>query len=107
MANVLAIRTVVSQLLYSAGASGFAGANGSMMIEVVVRHLFLATARQSIVSRHRFQPFFHILAQSISAYIGEDKPHEILATTMVAFAFSSVLTGICYLPPPLLHVHHD
>lgn len=28
--------TFVSQLVYSAGASGFAGANGSMMIEVVV-----------------------------------------------------------------------
>jgi hypothetical protein len=30
--------TIVSQLVYSAGASGFAGANGSMMIEVVVSH---------------------------------------------------------------------
>ena len=28
--------TIVSQLVYSAGASGFAAANGSMMIEVVV-----------------------------------------------------------------------
>ena len=27
---------IISQLVYSAGASGFAGANGSMMIEVVV-----------------------------------------------------------------------
>lgn len=30
--------TFVSQIVYSAGASGFAGANGSMMIEVVVSH---------------------------------------------------------------------
>jgi hypothetical protein len=29
-------RTVISQLTYSFGGSGFAGANGSMMIEVVV-----------------------------------------------------------------------
>ncbi len=29
-------RTVISQLVYSLGGSGFAGANGSMMIEVVV-----------------------------------------------------------------------
>ncbi len=29
-------RTVISQLVYSVGGSGFAGANGSMMIEVVV-----------------------------------------------------------------------
>jgi hypothetical protein len=31
--------TFVSQLVYSAGGSGFAGANGSMMIEVVVSPL--------------------------------------------------------------------
>ncbi|KAH8105254.1 sulfate transporter family-domain-containing protein [Cristinia sonorae] len=71
------VSAVVSQLVYSAGGSGFAGANGSMMIEVV--------------------PFFHILAQSISAYIGEDRPEEVLATTMVAFAFSSLLTGATFL----------
>jgi hypothetical protein len=33
--------TVVAQLVYTLGGSGFAGANGSMMIEVVVRVLFL------------------------------------------------------------------
>lgn len=30
---------IISQVIYSAGASGFAGANGSMMIEVVVSNL--------------------------------------------------------------------
>ena len=29
-------RTVIAQLVYSFGKSGFVGANGSMMIEVVV-----------------------------------------------------------------------
>jgi hypothetical protein len=29
-------RTIIAQLVYSIGGSGFAGANGSMMIEVVV-----------------------------------------------------------------------
>ena len=33
--------TFVSQLVYSAGASGFAGANGSMMIEVVVSQILI------------------------------------------------------------------
>jgi hypothetical protein len=36
-------RTIVSQVVYSIGASGFAGANGSMMIEVVVRMLTFTT----------------------------------------------------------------
>ncbi|KAI0300605.1 sulfate transporter family-domain-containing protein [Multifurca ochricompacta] len=58
------ISTIVSQLVYSAGASGFASANGSMMIEVVD--------------------------------IGEENPREIVATTLVAFAFSSVLTGLTF-----------
>ncbi|KAI0795819.1 sulfate transporter family-domain-containing protein [Abortiporus biennis] len=70
------VSAVISQLVYSAGGSGFAGANGSMMIEVV--------------------PFFHILASSIEDYIGEDNPHEVLATTMVAFALSSILTGLTF-----------
>jgi len=30
------VSTIVSQLVYTLGGSGFAGANGSMMIEVVV-----------------------------------------------------------------------
>ncbi|KAI0933274.1 hypothetical protein AcV7_004789 [Taiwanofungus camphoratus] len=70
------VSAVISQLIYSAGGSGFAGANGSMMIEVV--------------------PFFHILANSIATDIGEDNPHEILATTVVAFALSSILTGLAF-----------
>lgn len=34
------VTAVVAQLVYTFGGSGFAGANGSMMIEVVVRTLF-------------------------------------------------------------------
>ncbi|KAF8495887.1 sulfate transporter family-domain-containing protein [Russula emetica] len=70
------VSTFISQVVYSAGASGFAGANGSMMIEVV--------------------PFFHIMATRIALDIGEGKPYEIVATTLVAFAFSSVLTGVSF-----------
>lgn len=67
------VTTIVAQLTYSLGGSMFAGANGSMMIEVV--------------------PFFHILAQGIVDVVGEDDVHGIIATTMVAFAFSSIITG--------------
>ncbi|KAI0051282.1 hypothetical protein FA95DRAFT_1485722 [Auriscalpium vulgare] len=70
------VSAIISQVVYSAGASGFAGANGSMMIEVV--------------------PFFHILATRIADEIGEEHPQEIIATTLVAFAFSSVLTGLTF-----------
>ncbi|OJA08461.1 hypothetical protein AZE42_05050 [Rhizopogon vesiculosus] len=67
------VSTLVAQLVYCLGGSSFAGANGSMMIEVV--------------------PFFHILATTIARDIGEEYPKEIIATTIVSFALSSVLTG--------------
>ncbi|KAH9929173.1 sulfate transporter family-domain-containing protein [Fomitopsis serialis] len=70
------VSAIIAQLIYSAGGSGFAGANGSMMIEVV--------------------PFFHILANSIAEDIGEGHPRAILATTILAFAFSSILTGLTF-----------
>ncbi|KAF9466835.1 sulfate transporter family-domain-containing protein [Collybia nuda] len=76
------LSTVIAQLTYTLGGSGFVGANGSMMIEIV--------------------PFFHILATTISAYIGEDKPKEVIATTLVAFALSAVLTGLSFLMLGLL-----
>ncbi|OBZ73456.1 Uncharacterized protein C24H6.11c [Grifola frondosa] len=66
------VSAIIAQLVYSAGGSGFAGANGSMMIEVV--------------------PFFHILANSIADQV--EDPHAVLATTMIAFSLSSLLTGM-------------
>ncbi|KAI9058951.1 hypothetical protein FKP32DRAFT_1596829 [Trametes sanguinea] len=70
------VTAIITQLIYSAGASGFAGANGSMMIEVV--------------------PFFHLIANQIAENVGEENPHAVIATTMVAFAFSSILTGFTF-----------
>jgi hypothetical protein len=88
--------TFVSQLVYSAGASGFAGANGSMMIEVVVSPVHSSTNES--IGVPSIQPFFHIMATRIAQDIGEGKQREIVATTLVAFAFSSVLTGMIYRP---------
>ena len=85
-------RAIIAQLIYSAGASGFAGANGSMMIEVVVSSAFvLRVGVPPLMSS--VKPFFHLIANSIADEVGEDNPRAIIATTMVAFAFSSILTG--------------
>nr|ODN97800.1 vacuolar protein [Cryptococcus depauperatus CBS 7855] len=66
---------IVSQLVFSLGGSVFPGGNGSMMIEAI--------------------PFFHILAATFTQVIGDD-PEAIVATTMMAFAFSSILTGLVF-----------
>ncbi|KAF9221142.1 hypothetical protein BS17DRAFT_712424 [Gyrodon lividus] len=78
------VSTVVAQLVYTFGGSNFAGANGSMMIEVV--------------------PFFHILASTIARDIigddwsgsGDEMAKEVIATTLVAFALSSLITGLTF-----------
>ena len=41
-------------------------------------------------------PFFHKMAYSIMAIVGRDKPDTVLATTITAFAASSILTGIVF-----------
>lgn len=69
-----------------------------MMIEVVVCNIYLPChcerANRSRVRLH--QPFFHLIANIIADEVGESNPHAILATTIVAFAFSSILTGAGY-----------
>lgn len=70
------VTCVVSQLVYTLGGSIFKGGNGSMMIEVV--------------------PFYHIIVKDIMRVVGEDDPSSLIATTMVAFALSSIFTGLVF-----------
>ncbi|GAA5832849.1 hypothetical protein JCM11251_000504 [Rhodosporidiobolus azoricus] len=68
------VSCLVAQLVFSGGGSIFKGGNGSMMIEVV--------------------PFYHSIANVLAASISDDR--TLVATTMFAFAMSSVLTGIAF-----------
>ncbi|OKL60224.1 hypothetical protein UA08_04618 [Talaromyces atroroseus] len=70
------ISTIISQLIFSSGASVFKGGIGSEMIEVV--------------------PFFHKMAFMILNRVGEDNPKSVLATAILSFSISSVLTGIVF-----------
>ncbi|EEP80988.1 conserved hypothetical protein [Uncinocarpus reesii 1704] len=70
------VSTIISQLVFSCGGSVFKGGIGSEMIEVV--------------------PFFHKMALTILARVGEDKMDSVLATTILAYACSSVLTGTVF-----------
>lgn len=70
------VTCVISQLVYTLGGSIFKGGNGSMMIEVV--------------------PFYHIIVKDIIRVVGEDNTTSLIATTMVAFALSSILAGLMF-----------
>lgn len=70
------VSTIVSQLVFSCGGSIFKGGIGSEMIEVV--------------------PFFHKMAFTILHHVGEEEPKSVLATTILSFAISSILTGMVF-----------
>lgn len=70
------VSTIVAQLVYSSGGSVFRGGIGSEMIEVV--------------------PFFHKMAFTILDKVGDENPKSVLATTILSFAVSAVLTGVVF-----------
>lgn len=70
------VSTIIAQVVFSSGGSIFTGGVGSEMIEVV--------------------PFFHQMAATILLRVGEDNPKSVLATTILAFSVSSVLTGLVF-----------
>ncbi|KAI1107509.1 sulfate transporter family-domain-containing protein [Jackrogersella minutella] len=73
--SIFYVSTIVSQLTFSFG-SLFRGGVGSELIEVV--------------------PFFHSMATTITATVGEDQPDAVIATTITSFAISSMLTGLVF-----------
>lgn len=70
------VSTIVAQLVYSSGGSVFRGGIGSEMIEVV--------------------PFFHKMAFTILEKVGEQNEKAILATTILSFSISAILTGVVF-----------
>ena len=70
------ISTVISQLVYSCGLSAFKSGIGSEMIEVT--------------------PFFHSMALIIAANMAGKPDEAILATVIVTYAFSSIVTGVIF-----------
>lgn len=70
------VSTIIAQVVFSSGGSIFKGGIGSEMIEVV--------------------PFFHQMAFAIMNRIGKDNPQSVIATTILAFSASSVLTGLVF-----------
>lgn len=70
------VSTIIAQLVFSCGGSIFRGGIGSEMIEIV--------------------PFFHKMAFTILNRVGQENPKSVLATTILSFSVSSVLTGLVF-----------
>lgn len=70
------VSTIIAQLVFSFGGSIFKGGIGSEMIEVV--------------------PFFHKMAFMVLDRVGYENPRAVLATTILSFSISSVLTGLVF-----------
>ncbi|KAI9291312.1 hypothetical protein K502DRAFT_297129 [Neoconidiobolus thromboides FSU 785] len=70
------VSTAISQFVYSGFGSGFPCAAGGFMLEVV--------------------PFLHIIVNTIIEDIGIENEKSVVATTMIAYALSSIVTGIVF-----------
>lgn len=70
------VSTIIAQVVFSCGGSIFKGGIGSEMIEIV--------------------PFFHQMAFTIMNKVGKDNPQSVIATTILAFSVSSILTGLVF-----------
>lgn len=75
--SIFFVSCIVAQLCYSLGLSTFRGGIGSEMIEVV--------------------PFFHKMAYSIMAQMEGEPAEAVIATTIVSYCLSSILTGLIFL----------
>ncbi|CAI4216630.1 unnamed protein product [Parascedosporium putredinis] len=73
--SIFYVSTIISQLIFSNG-SIFKGGVGSELIEVV--------------------PFFHNMAETITIRVGRDNADAVIATTIVSYASSSMLTGAVF-----------
>src|SRR5271168_3460937 len=83
------ISCIISQLVYSCGGSVFKGGIGSEMV-----WLALAFIRSCLLMQLQIEvvPFFHKMAFTIMAKVGEENPEAVIATTITSYAISSVLT---------------
>ncbi|KAH7114348.1 sulfate transporter family protein-like protein [Dendryphion nanum] len=75
--SIFFVSCIVSQLCYSLGLSVFRGGVGSEMIEVV--------------------PFFHKMTYSIMARMENESDEAVIATVIVAYCLSSIVTGLIFL----------
>lgn len=71
------ISTIICQTILSGGWSSFPSSIGSEMIEIT--------------------PFFHTMALAVMNSLGEDRPDEVITTTIFCYVISTIITGLTFL----------
>lgn len=87
------VSCIVSQLVYSLGGSIFKGGIGSEMVlnhSICCNSLLISHAQIEVV------PFFHKMAFIILAKVGDDERDAVLATTILSFSISAIMTGFVF-----------
>ncbi|KAL9029799.1 MAG: hypothetical protein Q9196_001999 [Gyalolechia fulgens] len=87
------VSCIVSQLVYSLGGSIFKGGVGSEMVITIPLVDVTVPANSSQIE---VVPFFHKMAFLILAKIGDDNPRAVIATTILSYSISSVVTGAVF-----------
>ena len=85
------VSCIVAQLVYSK-SSIFKGGVGSEMVSTNP----LAQRSRAKFPQIEVVPFFHTMAFSIKHRVGADREVAVRATTIAAYAISSILTGIVF-----------
>ena len=88
------VSCIISQLVFSLGGSIFRGGIGSQMVKPNRTSEYTVL----IILKIEVVPFFHTMAYIILTTVdeGEDQRAIVLATTVAAYAISSVLTGAVF-----------
>ncbi|KAH7112026.1 sulfate transporter family-domain-containing protein [Dactylonectria macrodidyma] len=89
--SIFYVSTIVSQITFSA-RSIFKGSIGSELVSVPLSFI----PWPSNMLRIEVVPFFHNMAVTITSAVGEDNSDAVIATTIVSYAISSMVTGLVF-----------
>ena len=95
------VSCIIAQLVYSLGGSAFRGGIGS---EMVLDSLQMKSSVLTYSLQIEVVPFFHKMAFTIMNRVGKENPEAVLATTILAYSLSSVLTGAIFYLMGVCHI---
>ena len=101
--SIYYVSTIVAQVTFSSG-SIFRGAVGSELVRRfeppdtsdAQGRLTHSCALPPSAQQIEVVPFFHNMAQKITDNVGQDNADAVIATTITAYAFSSIITGLVF-----------